>query len=99
MRVGIVGTGTMGAVHAAAWRVIGANLVGCTSLHAGQGEAFSREHGGRAFSDLAELLKSVDIVDVCAPTSAHKSIVLQAAEAGKQIICEKPIALSIEDAM
>jgi predicted dehydrogenase len=98
MLVGIVGTGTMGAVHAAAWRAIGADLVGCTSLHAVQREAFSREHGGRAFPGLTELLKSVDIVDVCAPTWAHKSIVLQAAEAGKQIICEKPIALSIEDA-
>jgi predicted dehydrogenase len=98
MRVGIVGAGTMGAVHAAAWRAIGAELVGCTSLHAGQREAFTREHGGRAFPDLAELLRSVDIVDVCAPTAAHKSIVLQAADAGKHITCEKPIALSIEDA-
>jgi predicted dehydrogenase len=98
MRIGIVGTGTMAGVHAEAWRAIGADLVGCTSLHACQQEAFSQKYGGRAFPDLTELLKSVDIVDVCAPTWAHKSIVIQAAGAGKHIICEKPIALSVEDA-
>jgi len=98
MRVGIVGAGTMGEVHAAAWRATGADLVGCTSLHLAQREALTKRYGIRAFTDYAALLDRVDIVDVCVPTLLHGPMVLQAAKASKHVICEKPIALTLEDA-
>jgi myo-inositol 2-dehydrogenase/D-chiro-inositol 1-dehydrogenase len=98
MRVGIVGAGTMGEVHAAAWRAIGAELVGCTSLRLAQREALAKRYGIRAFAHYAELLDWVDIVDICVPTSLHGPMVFQAAKANKHVICEKPIALTIEDA-
>jgi predicted dehydrogenase len=40
----------------------------------------------------------VELVDICTPTPLHKPMVLQAAKAGKHVICEKPIALTPEDA-
>src|SRR5580692_6124058 len=98
MRIGIAGTGTMAEVHAAAWHTMGAELTGCTSLSPTQAEAFSQRHNIRRFGNYADLLDTVDIVDICTPTATHKPMVLGAAEAGKHVICEKPIALSVEDA-
>ncbi len=98
MRVGIAGTGTMGEVHAAAWRSTGAELIGCTSGNSVQAEAVAKRYQMRVFSDYAELLDAVEIVDICTPTPLHKPMVLEAARAGKHVICEKPIALTPEDA-
>jgi predicted dehydrogenase len=97
MRLGLVGTGTMGEVHAAAWRAIGAQLAGCTSSNPTQAEAFGWRHQVRTFPNYDELVNNVDIVDICTPTATHKPLVLAAAKAGKHVICEKPIALSVED--
>src|SRR5258707_671822 len=98
MRIGIVGTGTMAEVHATAWHTVGAELTGCTSLSPTQAEIFSQRHNIRSFGDYADLLNNVDIVDICTPTATHKPLVLTAAKAGKHVICEKPIALTVEDA-
>jgi len=62
MRVGIAGTGTMGEVHAAAWRSTDAELIGCTSARLDQAEALARRYQMRVFSDYAELLNAVEIV-------------------------------------
>lgn len=98
MRVGIIGTGTMGEVHATAWQSIGAELTGCSSSNPAQAEAFARRHEIRTFPNYDELLNNVDIVDICTTTATHKSLVLAATKAGKHVICEKPIALTVEDA-
>src|SRR5260221_1711504 len=98
MRVGIAGTGTMGEVHAAAWRSTDAELIGCTSPRLEQAETVARRYQMRVFSDYAELLNAVEIVDICTPTPLHKPMVLQAAKAGKHVICEKPVALTPQDA-
>jgi predicted dehydrogenase len=98
MRIGIAGTGTMGAVHAAAWRNAGAELVGCTSAHPAQSNDLAEKYGITVFADYRELINNVDIVDLCTPTHLHKTMVIEAAVAGKHVICEKPLALTLEDA-
>ena len=98
MRVGIVGTGTMGEVHAVAWQAIGVQLAGCSSSNSAQAQAFAERYHTRSFPNYSELLNNVDIVDICTPTATHKPLVLAAAKAGKHVICEKPIALTVEDA-
>jgi predicted dehydrogenase len=97
MRIGIAGTGTMAEVHATAWRTIGAEFAGCSSLNPTQAETFGQRHKIRAFANYDELINNVDIVDICTPTATHKPLVLAAAKAGKHVICEKPIALTVED--
>jgi predicted dehydrogenase len=98
MRVGIAGTGTMGEVHAKAWRTVGAELAGFASLRHAQARDLSQRFGVRAYAQYAELVEDVDIVDICTPTSLHKPMAVEAAAAGKHVVCEKPIALTIEDA-
>jgi myo-inositol 2-dehydrogenase/D-chiro-inositol 1-dehydrogenase len=98
MRVGIAGTGIMGEVHAKAWRNAGAELAGFTSLRLAQTRDLAQRFGVRAYADYAELVDEVDIVDICTPTSLHKPMAVEAAAAGKHVVCEKPVALTIEDA-
>jgi myo-inositol 2-dehydrogenase/D-chiro-inositol 1-dehydrogenase len=98
MRVGIAGAGTMGEVHAAAWRNAGAELAGCMSARHAQSIDLARRFEMVAYADYQELLREADIVDICTPTQMHKSMVIEAAAAGKHVVCEKPIALTIQDA-
>jgi predicted dehydrogenase len=98
MRVGIVGAGTMGAVHAVAWRSTEAWLVGCLSAQQSQSDQLAAHYGIRSYRAFTDLLEDVDIVDICTPTATHRSMVLEAAHAGKHVLCEKPIALWQEDA-
>ena len=97
MRVGIIGTGTMGEVHAAAWKAIAVHLAGCSSSNSAQAEAFAKRYNIHNFASYPELLSNADIVDICTPTTSHKPLVLAAAKTGKHVICEKPIALTVED--
>ena len=93
LRVGIVGTGGISRAHLPGWQRLGAELH-CTSLEGA--EDFAAESGARVHADLESLLAAVDIVDVCTPTPAHPEIVRAALDAGKDVVCEKPIALEHE---
>jgi Oxidoreductase family, NAD-binding Rossmann fold len=61
MRVGIVGTGTMGAVHAAAWRSTEARLIGCLSAQQSQSDQLAVRYGIRSYGAFTDLLEDVDI--------------------------------------
>jgi myo-inositol 2-dehydrogenase / D-chiro-inositol 1-dehydrogenase len=101
MRVGLVGTGSMGNAHIPSWQHLkdrGAELVGVVANRAGSAEAFAKNYNIKAYPSYEALLKDVDIVDLCIPTNLHREMTVQAAQAGKHVICEKPIALTIEDA-
>jgi myo-inositol 2-dehydrogenase / D-chiro-inositol 1-dehydrogenase len=97
MRVGIVGAGTMASVHATGWKHTDAELVGITSKNHKAALELSKKHTTKTFDTYESLLEQIDIIDICTPTDFHKEIVLQAAAAGKHIICEKPIALTTQD--
>lgn len=50
--------------------------------------------GVQATKDFAELLKNpaIDLIDICAPTAAHRDLAIAALQAGKHVLCEKPLA-------
>ena len=98
MRIGIAGTGTMGTIHAAARRNASAELVGCASAHPAQSNELAKQYGIAVFANYTELINNVDIVDICTPTDQHRAMVIEAAMAGKHVICEKPLALTLKDA-
>jgi predicted dehydrogenase len=95
LRVGIIGTGMAARFHVECLRrVYGANvqLAGATSLRPESRQAFSQKHSLPAFSNLDELLPHVDLIDICSPPYAHEDGIVAAAQAGKGIICEKPLS-------
>ena len=80
----------------------GAELVGVYSRDRYRAEAFAQKHGARAaYSQLGDLFKDarVDGVFVASPNALHAEHVVQAAEAGKHVLCEKPMATTIADAV
>ncbi len=94
LKVGIVGAGFAARYHVECLRrVYGVPLeiLGVTSLRAESREAFAAERGLQAYESVEALLEEVDVLDVLSPPSAHYEQMLQAAEAGKHVIVEKPL--------
>jgi len=94
VRVGIVGTGFAGRYHVQCLRKvhgINVQLAGITSLHRESREKFGREHNIPVFDNVQTMLPHIDVLDVCSPPYVHEDAILTAANAGKAIICEKPL--------
>jgi predicted dehydrogenase len=104
VRVGLLGAGFIGATHAQAYAAIeGAQLVAVADANRPAADALAGQYGAKTYYDAEALLAdgSVDVADVCLPTFLHERYVVAAAEHGKHVLCEKPVALSLEqvDAM
>lgn len=98
LRIGIAGTGFMGRTHALGWRATPARLTGFFSAEPVSAQALAAQHGAVVFDSYEQLLSAVDVVDVCTPTPLHHPLVLQAAAAGKAVVCEKPLARTTQQA-
>lgn len=100
LRAGIAGTGFMGRVHAEAVRAAGhvvAGFVGTSVTSAGELAHFFP--GSAATDSLNHLLEQgVDVVHVCTPNALHPEFAFHAIEAGIPVICEKPLATSVDEA-
>jgi predicted dehydrogenase len=97
-RVGLVGAGLMGALHAASWARTPARLAAVYAKSQDQASQLAQQHGAQVCGSLEALLDAVDVVDVCTPTHRHHEMVLAAAAAGRHIVCEKPLARTLEQA-
>jgi predicted dehydrogenase len=97
-RIGIIGAGFMGSTHAHAWAATDATLVGILAGPSSDPSELAGRHGASAYDDLDDLLDAVDVVDVCAPTHLHAELVAASAAAGRHVICEKPLARTVEQA-
>ena len=98
---GIVGTGVIAAMHAGAIATLpGARLAAVTDVATGAAAAFVAARGGVAEPDLDALLArgDVDVVCVCVPSGLHAEIGVRAAKAGKHLVVEKPIDVTLEAA-
>lgn len=95
IRIGLVGSGFMGRTHAAAWAKTDAIVAGVLSKHGQSAQALAKECAAQVYNNLAAMLHDIDVVDICTPTYLHHEQVLQAAAAGKHIVCEKPLARTV----
>ena len=98
---GIIGTGVIAAVHADALTALpGARLAAVTDVNAEAAAAFAAERGGEAEPDLDALLArdDVDVVCLCVPSGLHAEVGARAAKAGKHLVVEKPIDVTLEAA-
>jgi predicted dehydrogenase len=98
---GIVGGGVIGPHHARALQnVSGAGIVAVCDIIPAVAEKFSTGLGVEGYTDIGDMLKrdDLDAVNVCTPSGIHSEIGIQAAEAGKHVIVEKPIDVTLEQA-
>jgi len=76
-----------------------ADLVGIFDDDRARGRGAATEYGVGYFDDPEKLLRDdIDAVIVCSPNSKHADLAIRAAESGKHVLCEKPIATTLEDA-
>ena len=97
----VVGTGNIAQAHIdAIAKLPNAHLVGVTSRSLDKAEAVARQHGVRLYSDLDSLLadEAVEVVTVCTPSGAHMEPAVAAAKAGRHVIVEKPLEVTLERA-
>lgn len=95
---GIVGCGVIAPTHARAVAGLpGARLVAVTDTAPAKAKAFAEEHGVAWDADLGTLLArpDIDIVSVCVPSGLHAEVGVSAARAGKHLVVEKPIEITV----
>ena len=92
MKVGIVGAGFMGTTHVAGWVETPAEIIGFMAETTQESSTLAARYNAKVYPSLDALLADVDIIDICSPTHLHHEMVLKAAQAGKHIVCEKPLA-------
>ncbi len=97
--IGIIGFGGMGSYHLELAKGIDVvKFVGSFDIKESRQEK-AREMGLKAYNSMEDLLAddAVDIVLIATPNDVHKEIAIQAMEAGKNVVCEKPVTLSSAD--
>ncbi|MFS0894563.1 Gfo/Idh/MocA family protein [Microbacterium sp. 179-I 3D3 NHS] len=98
----VVGAGAQGRVHAHGIALLpGLRLVGVADIDGRAASELALEHGARAHTDVETMLDAepIDLLSICAPAAAHRSIVDAALARGVRAIhCEKPMALTFGDA-
>lgn len=99
--IGLVGCGNIGhRAHAAAYAALpGARVVAVTDVDRPRAKATAARSGAEvmAFEKMLETA-AVDIVDITLPTAAHATFAIAALAAGKHVICEKPMAVTLAEA-
>ena len=109
LRVGMVGYAFMGTAHSHAWRTaprfFDLPLAPELTAIAGRNEegvrAAAAKMGWASYeTDWRRLIErdDIDLIDICTPGNTHAEIAVAALEAGKHVLCEKPLANSVEEA-
>jgi myo-inositol 2-dehydrogenase / D-chiro-inositol 1-dehydrogenase len=103
IKVLLAGAGFIADIHAESYHrfVPDAEVVGVYSRRDEHARAFAQKHGiPRWYTDIAAALSrsECDVVDICLPNDLHARLTIQAAKAGKHVIIEKPLCLTLEEA-
>jgi predicted dehydrogenase len=99
IKVGVVGVGYLGRFHAQKYAALAdVTLVGVADIDGEQGSRVALECGCRSFVDYHELLPQVDAVSIAVPTSYHCQVAGQCLDAGLDVLLEKPITVTLDEA-
>jgi predicted dehydrogenase len=99
VRVGVIGAGAMGANHARIYSLMkGTEFIGVADQDMDRAKAVAERFKTRAFGDYKDLISQVDAVSIAVPTAAHFEVAKECLGAGLDVLLEKPIAETVEQA-
>lgn len=101
VKVGIIGCGMITKVRHAPEYSENENVVigGFYDFNKERAEQYAALYGGKAYDSYEDMLKdeSIDAISVCSTNNTHAEITISALKAGKNVLCEKPMALTLEE--
>ncbi|MBZ0302645.1 MAG: Gfo/Idh/MocA family oxidoreductase [Anaerolineae bacterium] len=101
LRFGLIGCGRIAPHHAHAIQTLpGAELAAVVDIVEDRAYRFADEYGAEPYFEYKAMLErdDIDVVCICTPSGLHAQMAIDAAQAGKHIMVEKPMALSLADA-
>lgn len=101
VRVGLVGCGRVARVHAEALAAAEqTQLVAVADVKEDRAQTFAEKYGAEAYTDWTKMLErdDIDAIQICTPHYLHAEMTIAAANAGKHVLTEKPMAISVEQA-
>jgi predicted dehydrogenase len=99
IKVGVIGVGYLGRFHAQKYAALeGVSLVGVADVNLQQAQQVAGECGCQSFTDYNELLPAVDAVSIVVPTSYHHQVAGDCLNAGIDVLLEKPMTVTLEEA-
>jgi len=99
LRVGVIGVGHLGRHHARIYAEMeGVELTGVVDADRVRAGDIARQYGSRAYTDFREALDGLQALSIATPTSTHYAIALECLRAGKDLLIEKPITLTVREA-
>ena len=101
LNFGLIGCGRIAPRHAQSiFNLHDARLIAVADVIESRANRFSQEYGAEAYLDYRRLFdrKDIDVVNICTPSGLHAQMAIEAMQAGKHVIVEKPMALTLHDA-
>lgn len=109
LNIGIIGARFMGRAHSNAWSDVARFydlpfipvLKAACDIDPASGDNFAKRLGWQSFETSWEKLikrADIDVIDICTPNKLHMPVAVMAAEEGKHVICEKPLAMNAGEA-
>ena len=102
-KVAVIGAGFIANIHLESYTrfVHDAEVVAIFGRNLEKAQALAGQYGvEKAYDDIDKLLEEceTDVVDICVPNYMHHDVCMKAAAKGKHVICEKPLAMNLEEA-
>ena len=101
IRFGLIGCGRVAPRHAQSFSELAdARLVAVADVIESRAQRFAKEYRAEAYTDYRRLLerRDIDVVNICTPSGMHAQMAIEAMQAGKHVIVEKPMAMNLRDA-
>ena len=101
IRFGLIGCGRVAPRHAQSFAELAdARLVAVADVIESRAQRFAKEYHAEAYTDYRRLLerRDIDVVNICTPSGMHAHMAIEAMQAGKHVIVEKPMAMNLRDA-
>jgi UDP-N-acetyl-2-amino-2-deoxyglucuronate dehydrogenase len=95
-KFGIIGCGRIAPRHAEQIKKAG-NLVAVCDIDKDRADAFAKEYNSKAYYTIDDLLKEakeIDIISICTPNGFHAEHAIKSLQAGKNVLCEKPLCIT-----